>query len=300
MFHDGEIICFLGDSITANGLWLAEFYQTVRKTNRIKCYNCGISGGTAENSLIYLYSRCLNFNPDTVVLMLGINDIKRTLYSDNCLNDKSYDGERAEALEKHKAAYEELVTRITDFGARVILCTPVPYDEWSSSEAELFRCQSAMDGLAEFVRGLADKYGCALVDLSRELKPMLKERQIISADRVHPTPDGYHCIAQIFLASLGQIEKPDLDTPFVMEEWNKKRHAAEMEIHKVNFVKYCALLRPKFIEGKSHSELLDIARERYEGFEDKSTFISCAYLDYINKIEKYEEYMQEIVKLTIF
>ena len=300
MFKDGEIICFLGDSITANDLWLSEFYQTVRKTRRIKCYNCGISGGSAEGSLLYLYSRCLNFNPDTVVLMLGINDIKRTLYSDNCLNDKSYDGERAEALEKHKAAYEELVTRITDFGARVILCTPVPYDEWSNSKEELFRCQSAMDGLAEFVRGLADKYGCTLVDLCGELKPMIKERQVISADRVHPTPWGYHCIAQIFLASLGQIESPDFDTPFVMEEWNQKRHDALMEIHGVNFIKYCALLRPKFVEGKSQSELLEMARERYDSFEDKSTFIPKSYLDYINKIDKYEEYMAQIVKLTIF
>ena len=31
MFKDGNIVCFLGDSITAAGLWEAEVYQFLRK-----------------------------------------------------------------------------------------------------------------------------------------------------------------------------------------------------------------------------------------------------------------------------
>ena len=31
MFKDGDILCFLGDSITASGLWESEVYQILRK-----------------------------------------------------------------------------------------------------------------------------------------------------------------------------------------------------------------------------------------------------------------------------
>lgn len=44
MFKDKDVICFLGDSITANGLWMAEVYQELRKKYRIKCYNIGVPG----------------------------------------------------------------------------------------------------------------------------------------------------------------------------------------------------------------------------------------------------------------
>ena len=50
MFQKNDIICFLGDSITANGMWMAEIYQTLRKTVPVKCYNCGVSGATAEQA----------------------------------------------------------------------------------------------------------------------------------------------------------------------------------------------------------------------------------------------------------
>ena len=45
MFKDYDVVCFFGDSITSNGLWLAEIYQYLRKKYKIKCYNCGVSGG---------------------------------------------------------------------------------------------------------------------------------------------------------------------------------------------------------------------------------------------------------------
>ena len=77
MFQKKDIICFLGDSITANGMWMAEIYQILRKIVPIKCYNCGVSGATAEQATKYLHSRCLIHNPDYVVMMYGINDIWR-------------------------------------------------------------------------------------------------------------------------------------------------------------------------------------------------------------------------------
>ena len=80
MFLEKDIICFLGDSITANGRWMAEVYQYLRKKYKVKCYNCGFSGGTALNASYYLNSECLIYNPDYVSIMFGINDIRISLY----------------------------------------------------------------------------------------------------------------------------------------------------------------------------------------------------------------------------
>ncbi len=89
MFSDGDIICFLGDSITANGLVCAEVYQTVGKKKRIKCFNCGVSGGDAKNASDYIYAHCLIRNPSYVVVNFGINDVGLSLYYPSCeLEDK--------------------------------------------------------------------------------------------------------------------------------------------------------------------------------------------------------------------
>ena len=82
MFQDGDVLCFLGDSITANGRWMAEVYQNLREKYGVKCYNCGVSGGMTEFALFYLDSQCLVHSPDYVVMMFGINDIYRELYTD--------------------------------------------------------------------------------------------------------------------------------------------------------------------------------------------------------------------------
>ena len=54
MFKDKDVICFLGDSITASGLWEAEIYQFLRKKYKIKCFTCGVSGSTATKALGYM------------------------------------------------------------------------------------------------------------------------------------------------------------------------------------------------------------------------------------------------------
>lgn len=58
-FKDGDVICFLGDSITSNGLCVAEVYQELRKHHLVKCYNCGVAGASAYCALEYFQSEGL-------------------------------------------------------------------------------------------------------------------------------------------------------------------------------------------------------------------------------------------------
>jgi len=300
MFKNCDVICFFGDSITANGLWMAEVYQTLREKYGVKCYNCGISGATTQNALLYLHSQCLIFNPDYVVMMFGINDIRRDLYAEKFSNDQESQKIKEKALKTHKAAYEKLVQETIASGAKVILCLAVPYDDVNDKEEYNLRCQIAMDESGEFLKSLAKKYGCFAVDFKSVMQPMLAERDIISADRIHPTPEGYHIMAQIFLNDIGEQEGYDFDTPFIWEQWNRERFDAEQELILVNFIEYCALLKEGYVENKSYEERKKIAAERYEDYEDKTNVFPMAYREYIKKIDNYNRYMGEIVKRTIF
>ena len=300
MFNNKDVVCFFGDSITANGRWMAEAYQYLRKKYKIKCYNCGVSGATAKGALFYLHSRCLVFNPDKVVLMYGINDIQRSLYSESLMNDRESKAKRQAAIQTHKESYEELVKEIIASGAEPILCAAVPYDDVTVSETENLACNVGMDELCAFVRTLAEKYGCTLVDFNKVMRPMLSERKIISPDRVHPTVEGYHVMAQVFLNDVGEKEGYDFDTPFEFEPWNEERYDAEMALHYVNFVEFCALLKEGYVENMSYEERKRLARERYEATENKEGFIAKALLIYIEKIDHHEQMVGEIVKRTLF
>lgn len=300
MFKDRDIICFLGDSITANGTWMAEIYQRIRKLHRIKCYNCGVSGSTARGAVKYMHYNCLSFNPDYVVVMFGINDIARERYALSKLDNEDDKRVRDSAKVLHKEKYLEVIDNILKSGATPILCTPVPYDEISEGSTEVLYCQSVMDELADFVRALARDRGYALVDFTDTMKQMLGKRAIISPDRVHPTGLGHHVMAQIFLRDLGFVDECDFDTPFVFEEWNKERYAAEQRIHKLKFVEFCSLLEAGWAAGTPMEQRKALALEKYNATADKNSFPALAYLDYIDNIDSYPRYVAEIVRLTSF
>ena len=74
-----KTICFLGDSITRRGYWIAEIFEHLKGSGTV-VYNCGVSGDSASHAIPRLYTDCLSRTPDTVVMMFGMNDIGRTLY----------------------------------------------------------------------------------------------------------------------------------------------------------------------------------------------------------------------------
>ena len=295
-FSDGDIICFLGDSITARGILCAEVYQTLGKKKRIKCYNCGVSGSTTRNANDYLYSHCLNYNPTHVAIMFGINDINRPYYSDSYTAPDKDENIR-EALEIHKSCYEEIVKKCIAFGAKVILSIPVPYDEVSEGAEENLRCQRGLDESAEFVRHLAEKYGCEIVDYDKMMRPMLS-KGVISGDRVHPTDYGYHVMAQVFMRDTGIIDKCDFATPFVFEKWNEERYEAERALKDIYFVEYCAIFRKAREERLTFAEKKALALSLIEKHEHPG--IKEWLGIYAKEIDFREEYESRLIEKSIF
>ncbi|MBQ4527968.1 MAG: hypothetical protein II998_07845 [Clostridia bacterium] len=300
MFKDNDVICFLGDSITAAGLWMGEVYQLLRKKYKIKCFNCGVAGGSARKAVQYLHCECLIRNPDYVSIMFGINDINRDLYDDELEGQEDLPQKKADAIKLCISKYAEIVDEIVKSGATPIICIPVPYDEVTVSDEKIYRCQCAMDELEIAFRALAEKYDCPVVDFKKAFMPKLGKEGIMNTDRVHPTPHGHHIMAQTFLCDLGEIDSPDYDSSFEFEDWNKKRYDAEQKLHCVNFVEYAGMFDAGWALGKTYEEKKQIAKERYDECEDKTTFIPTAYLDYIENIDNRSRMLGEIAKLTIF
>ena len=300
MFKKNDIVCFLGDSITAKGLWMAEVYQTLRKKYSLKCINCGVSGSTATKSLYYLHERCLNFHPSCVVIMFGVNDVRYSLYKESLMGDPATEQRKKEYLDAFAPSYEKVIEECMAAGARVILCVTVPYDDVSGGEEPIMKCQDALNECGDFVRSLAEKYGCPVVDFPKILYPMLGTRDIICHDRVHPTEEGHHLMAQIFLKELGEIDECDFDTPFEWEAWNRERYDCEQELNLVNLIEYCVFVPERYVEKTSLEERKKIAEERYAQFADKTNIFAMGYEQFLQKIDDYSSYVEKTVEKTIF
>lgn len=298
MFKDRDVICFLGDSITAADMWTAEVYQTLRKKYKIKCYTCGVPGGRARRAAKYLHERCLVHNPDYVTVCFGINDIDRFCYRDKSNPDNKKQIEQS--LLDYKNAIDSILTDITESGATPILCIPSPYDQVSNVEAENLNCQCGLDEVEKILRAAAGKYGCPLVNFKKELVPFLGRKAIIKEDRVHPNEVGHHIMAQTFLRDIGEIADCDFDTPFEIEEWNERRHKVLETLNMLNFVEYCALFDEYYDKNLTNEQKKQIVNEWYNRHEDKTEFIPRAYKAYMDKIDLYDKLLGEIVKLTKF
>ena len=300
MFKDKDIICFLGDSITASGLWEAEVYQVLKKKQKIKCYNCGISGASAETTLGYMYEECLIYNPDYVVLMLGMNDFNKNLYSETAINSVDLNDQREERFVIHKEKYENIIKNCKDFSSDVIICLPTPFDDITDYEAQNLYYQQALDKASVFQLEMAQKYGCKVVNFRDYMRPLLGKRKIIREDRVHPTPEGYHVMAQIFLKEVGAINECDFDTPFEFEEWNKIRYDIEMLNHKLNYVELCDTYFDGYAKNKSYEEIRNIAKQKLETYNGTSEFVPAAYAEYIEKGHMRAKNKGAKIKYTIF
>ena len=298
MFKDKDVICFLGDSITASGLWEAEIYQFLRKKYKIKCFTCGVSGSTATKALGYMNEECLIYNPDYVVLMFGINDLSRGLYSKEWAHLEDLEQKRQNAIDKHKQSYESIIKACKEAGSEVIICLTTPHDEVTVREAENIPYQVVLDKCAEFHLEMAEKYDCKVVNFKDNMLPMLGKREIIRFDRVHPTPEGYHVMAQIFLKELGFIDECDFDTPFEFEDWNKARYDAEQKNHGLDYVELSCLYNEGYAQNKSVDEIKELAKEKLASYEDKTGFVPRSLAEYIESGHLRFKNKGETVKLT--
>lgn len=231
-------ICFLGDSITAHGIWISEvieYFLQNYKDLEIEFFNCGISGSQGRLVSIKdrLYCDFLNYFPNYAVIMFGTNDVGPYLY-----NSKDETQERIIQREKriyeYKDSMESLIELCIKRNITPIICTPTPYDEYNDKN-NCWNVDVAFERLSNLTKDIAKKYDLMLIDFRNFFLQHIYEHPI-NDDRVHPNKYGYHLMAEKFLYDIGAKNELELNKECVLSEKNLKRFEIENILRDIIFV----------------------------------------------------------------
>jgi endoglucanase len=208
-FNNGDVVAFIGDSITHGGSYHADiflFYATRFPDKKFKYYNCGISGDTAQGAISRFDQDIAVHHPDVATIMLGMNDVGRGSYgkekvspSDIAAQDKSFAA--------YQKSMDRLAAMLTNIGSRIIFITPSIYDQTAEIAAgNNFGVDDGLIRFAGFVKTLAEKYNSPVVDfhtimlqVNHEIQKNNPGATLIGPDRIHPGPLGHFVMAYEFL-----------------------------------------------------------------------------------------------------
>ena len=212
-FQDGQTVCFLGDSITHGGRFhymIFDYYQTRFPDRNIRFVSVGVSGDSAGGAFGRLNEDVYPYNPDVLVLMMGMNDVGRGNYVAQPTAAQLENQEKS--LNWHKDAMIRLIKAIAEKESpEFIFITPSPFDDTvviKDRNNNQPGCTAALARSADFVRQIAPEYKALVVDFNKPMSELNWEQQktnpeftIIGPDRVHPRGPGHLMMAWLFLKS---------------------------------------------------------------------------------------------------
>ena len=188
-------IVFFGDSITdcgrdrsdnaslGNGYVgiLHEKLKNLYEDVKFEFLNRGIGGDRACDLAARVNKDVVAEKPDVAIVLVGINDVWRK-------NDSGAEFD----LDAFAAAYEEVLKKIKDCGAKLIVVEPFLFDV---PDKKRFRRE--FDPMLGVIRDLAEKYADAFVPLDEMFAGVSQCVGIAaySADGVHPTHRAARLIA---------------------------------------------------------------------------------------------------------
>lgn len=199
----GDRIVFLGDSITQAGVGPKGYVTLVKnqlaekhKDLEIEVIGAGISGNKVPDLQRRLDKDVLARKPTLVVIYIGINDVWH--------GEK--DPARGTPKDKFEGGLKEIVKKIQDGGARVVLCTPTVIGEKKENKLD-----PLLDEYADLSRGVAKETGSPLCDLRKAFRDHLaktnaddKEKGVLTYDRVHLNDAGNKLVADTVLGVIAK------------------------------------------------------------------------------------------------
>jgi lysophospholipase L1-like esterase len=229
-FKAGDRWCAVGDSITNGGQYhslIYLFYATRFPTQRFEMFNCGIAGDSAAGTLKRLDTDILPHQPTVASVMLGMNDVKRHLYTST--GDGNAD-ERQKAIDGYVGNMRSLLERLKGAGARLIVITPSifdqtallpePHDAGVAGPGQV-GVNTGLGKMAEQLRAIAGEFGAEIIDFHGPMSSLNAQRQkqdpaftLIGQDRVHPGAVGHMVMAYHFLKAQeigNEVSAVDID-----------------------------------------------------------------------------------------
>lgn len=200
------------NSITNNGEFhhnLLLYHITRFPDQPVNFYNCGISGDNTGGVLNRMEDDILTHQPTHAVIMLGMNDVQRSLYGEKETMDTDTLKKREEAIHLYKENLEKIITGFLSKNIRVILQKPTIYDQTAILAAgNNFGVNDALKKCAGFIGELAVKYELPTVDYwtimeQVNLKMQSKDPSatLTGPDRIHPASTGHLVMTYQFLKS---------------------------------------------------------------------------------------------------
>ncbi len=176
-------VVFLGDSITESAVgdngYITRLNQVLNKDgkNGFQLIGAGISGNKVPDLQQRLDKDVLSRNPALVVIYIGINDVWHSLSG------------KGTPADQYRNGLVDIIRRIQEKGAQVILCTPSVIGEQTDGGNPL---DAKLEEYAAISREVAAATAVRLVDL-RQL--FLHELKIVNPGndpKGHLTTDGVH------------------------------------------------------------------------------------------------------------
>lgn len=210
VFKKDDRVCFIGNSITYMGGYhhnIALYYATRFPQEKITVFNCGIGGNVAANVIARMDSDILINKPSWAAVKLGMNDVRKDLYTKEATAKPDILQLRQAALDLYRKNYEQIIQTLLQKNCRVILQTPSIYDETAAlSDVALTGRNAALQTCAGYVKELGARYKLPVVDYWTLLNSLTQQVQakdpaatLIGADRVHPGAVGHFIMAYAFL-----------------------------------------------------------------------------------------------------
>jgi lysophospholipase L1-like esterase len=213
-FKNGDRVCFAGNSITHEGRFhhdISLYYATRFPLQRVDFFNGGISGNVTTQVIDRFYQDILIHRPDFVVIMIGMNDVNRNLYSATPVADPDTLARRKAALDHYKKNLESLVVLCLKSGVRPVLQTPSIFDQTTvQPKTNNLGVNDALKTCSAYIKEIAGKYHLKVIDywtLMQSVNERIQKKDpaatVVSPDRVHPGEPGSLVMAYAFLRATG-------------------------------------------------------------------------------------------------
>ena len=216
-------ICFVGDSITAHNKYvahIARFFLEECPDADIQVFNCGCAGGASVSQYTFFKDDIEPHRPTHIFLMLGINESGLGILED--LSNPDRYNLMVEKYEAYKVNYARLCDACVGIGAKLVLMTLPPYDEYEQVDTAIIQGGYALTlGFRNFVMEYAKEKGYPCIDIHQYLTRHFRD-EVLFVDRVHPNERGHYYMAKYILKELGYDIGEQKDYPEYMDEWREK------------------------------------------------------------------------------
>jgi lysophospholipase L1-like esterase len=168
----------IGDSFTAGapgapGRWPDELAAALQPA---EYHNLGVAGATTAEVADGQLERCIEFEPDLVTVVCGVNDVLLSVRPD---------------IEAHRAALQRIFATLRDRlpnAVIVTVTTPPIAEHIGLRPRSRRRVEHGVEALNETTRALSHRYGVLCLGWGDH--PLARRRENFAADGFHPSLTG--------------------------------------------------------------------------------------------------------------